>query len=75
MRFIWAHSPFDPELENGLVSNLQWHGTHSRGAISAYLVDNVLATPFPSDNDPNVQHWDMVMKDVCKSLLNWKIRI
>lgn len=67
MRMIWAYSPFDPLLKEDSVSNLKWHGTQSRGAVSAYLVDDGFATKFPAEGDPDVKVWDMVMTDVSKS--------
>jgi len=68
MRLIWAHSPFDPVLDNGMITSMQWHGTQSRGAVSAYLVDDTLADEFPADDDPDVKHWDMLMDNVINKL-------
>ncbi|ODN04440.1 hypothetical protein Ocin01_02222 [Orchesella cincta] len=63
MRLIWAYSPFDPVERDNAVTNLQWHGSKSRGALSVFLLDDPFAAKFPDENDPHVKHWDMTMDD------------
>lgn len=66
MRLIWAYSPFDPRLtdDGETVSNMQWHGTRTRGAVSTYIEDDAFVTKFPDEDDPHVKRWDMLMTDV-----------
>ncbi|CAL8093006.1 unnamed protein product [Orchesella dallaii] len=63
MRLIWAYSPFDPVERDNTVTNLQWHGSTFRGALSFYILDDPSASKFPLDNDPDVKHWDMTLDD------------